>query len=69
MSAFQLLSFPMRKRDWTPEDIEQIADLLRDGYGELTIARAVPGATWNDILEIRNVLNIRSNAKKRTKRA
>lgn len=60
MCAFQLLNFPMRKRrEWTPEDIEMVARLLRGKVAPALIAHNLPDSTVADILEIGSLLGFR----------
>jgi predicted glycosyltransferase involved in capsule biosynthesis len=59
MQSFQLLKFPMPKRDWTPDDIEMIARLLRACVTTQTIANQFKDATVSDILEIARLMGFR----------
>lgn len=55
-APFQLLNFPMPKRDWTPEDIAMIARLLRAKVPAVTIAGQFEKATISDIVEIARLM-------------
>lgn len=55
--AFQLLNFPMPKRDWTPEEIEQVHYWLMAKVSVHIIASNFPTATTGDISDIARLLN------------
>ena len=56
---FQLLKFPMPKRDWTPEDIELVHSLLKGRVKLSVIAGQFKDTKMSDIAEIARLLGER----------
>lgn len=55
-ASFQLLNFQMPKRDWTPEEIEQVHNWLKVKMRAHIIASNFPKATSSDISDIARLL-------------
>jgi len=56
VAPFKLLNFPMPKRDWTPEEIEQVHNWLKCKVLVHIIAGNFPRATSGDITDIARLL-------------